>query len=102
MVCCCAVLSHLLQSYLTLCDLMDCSPPDSSVHGILEARVLELVAMASSRGSFQPRDQTLVSSVSALAGGFFTTSAKWKPHVMCLLLLLLLSRFSRVRLCATP
>ena len=45
------------QSCLTLCDPMDCSPPGSSVHGILQARILEWVAMPSSRGSSQPRDQ---------------------------------------------
>ena len=41
----------LLQSCPTLCDLMDCSPPGSSVHGILQARILEWVAISSSRGS---------------------------------------------------
>ena len=46
------------QWYLTLCDPMDCSPPGSSVHGISQARILEGVAMPSSRGSSQPRDQT--------------------------------------------
>ena len=46
-----------LQSCLTLCDPMDCSPPGSSVHGILRARVLEWVAMPSSRGSSRPRDR---------------------------------------------
>ena len=50
-----------LQSCLTLCDPMDSSPPGSSVHGILQARILEWVAMPSSRGSFQPRDWTCVS-----------------------------------------
>ena len=39
-----------LQSYLTLCDPMDYSPPGSSVYGILQARLLEWVAMPSSRG----------------------------------------------------
>ena len=43
-----------LQSCLTLGDPMDCSPPGSSVHGILQARILEWVAMPSSRGSSQP------------------------------------------------
>ena len=48
-----AVCAHtkLLQKCPTLCDLMDCSPPGSSVHGILQARILEWVAMPSSRGS---------------------------------------------------
>ena len=70
-----------LQSCLTLCSPMDCSPTDSSVHGILQAGPLEWVAMPSSRGSSQPRDQTHVSLMSpALAGGFFTTSATWEAH----------------------
>ena len=44
------------QSCLTLCDTMDCSPLGFSLHGILQARILEWVAISSSRGSFQPRD----------------------------------------------
>ena len=47
-----------LQSCPVLCDLMDCSLPGSSVHGILQARILEWVAMLFSRGSSRPRDQT--------------------------------------------
>ena len=46
-----AVLRLVAQLCLTLCDTMDCSPPGSSVHGILQARILEWVAMPSSRGS---------------------------------------------------
>ena len=45
-----------LQSCLTLHDPMDCSPPGSPFHGILQARILERFAMPSSRGSSQPRD----------------------------------------------
>ena len=56
------MLSHF--SLPTLCDPMDCSPPGSSGHGVLQARILEWVAMPSSRGSSRPRDQTLVSCVS--------------------------------------
>ena len=48
---------------------MDCNPPGSSVHGILLARILEWVAMLSSRGSSQPRDRLQVSHI---AGRFFT------------------------------
>ena len=44
------------QSCLTLCDPMNYSPPGSSVHGILQARILEWVAIPFSRGSSQPRD----------------------------------------------
>ena len=57
----CAVHAKALQLCLTVCDLMDCSPSGSSVHGILQARILEWVAISSSRGSCRPRDQTLVS-----------------------------------------
>ena len=51
-VCVCA------QSCLTLCDPKDCSWPDSSVHGIFQARILEWVAISYSRGYSQPRDRT--------------------------------------------
>ena len=57
-----AVAAWSLQSCLTLCDPTDCSPPGSSVYGILQARTLEWVAMPSSRGLSQPRDGTQVSS----------------------------------------
>ena len=53
-----------LQSCPTLCNFVDCSLPGSSVHGILQARILEWVAMPSSRGSSQPRDQARVSCIS--------------------------------------
>ena len=49
------------QSFLTLCDLMDCSPPGSFVHGISQARILEWVTISFSRGSSQPRNGTGVS-----------------------------------------
>ena len=49
------------KSCMTLCDPMDCILPGSSLHGILQATVLEWVAISFSRGSFQPRDQTRVS-----------------------------------------
>ena len=52
------------QSYLTLCNPMDRSLPGSSVHWILQAKILEWVAAPSSKGSSQPRDQTQVSYVS--------------------------------------
>ena len=62
-VCVCA---KSLQSCLTLCDPVDCSLPGSSVQETLQARILEWVAMPSSRRCFQPRDQTRVSSISCL------------------------------------
>ena len=56
----------------TLCDPMHHSPPGSSVHGIFQARMLEWIAMPSSRGSSQSMD------LCALASGFFTTGATWE------------------------
>ena len=49
------------QSCPTLCNPIDCSLPDSSVHGILQPRILEWVAISSSKGSSQPRDWTCIS-----------------------------------------
>ena len=64
--------TKLLQSCPALCDPMDCSPPGSFVHGMLQARILKWVAMPSSRGSSQPRDPTHGSCrVSCITGGFF-------------------------------
>ena len=60
------------QWCLTLCNPMDCSLPGSSVHGILQARILEWVAILFSKGSSWPRDQILLSCI---AGRFFTVWA---------------------------
>ena len=59
---------EVAQSCPTLCDPVDCSPPGSSAHGILQARILEWVAISFSRGSSWPRDQT---QVSCIAGRHF-------------------------------
>ena len=68
-----------LQSCPTLCDPVDYSLPGFSVHGTLQARIVEWVAMPSSRGSSQPRDQTQVSYISYIDRWvFFTTSATWE------------------------
>ena len=64
----------LAQSCPTLCDLTDCSPPGSSVHGILEARILGWIAVSYSRGSSRSRDQPMSLANPALAGRFFTTT----------------------------
>ena len=48
-------------SHVQVCNSMDCSTPDSSVHGISQARILEWVAISSSWGSFQPKDRTCIS-----------------------------------------
>ena len=55
--------SKSLQLCPTLCNPMDCSPPGRSVHGILQARILEWAAIPFSRGSSRPRDRTSMSSV---------------------------------------
>ena len=60
------------KSCPTLCHSLDCSSPDSSVHRISQARILEWVVISFSRGSSWPRDQTHVSWVSCTGGGFFT------------------------------
>ena len=65
-----------LESCPILCSLMDCSPPGSSVHGTLQARILEWVAMPFPRGSSQPWDQT---QVSCFASRFFTSDPPGKP-----------------------
>ena len=65
------------QSCPTLWDPMDCRLPGSSVHGILQARILEWVAIPFCRGSSQPRNQTQVSHI---AGEFFTIWATREAH----------------------
>ena len=66
---CMCVYVLVIQWYPTLCNPMDCRLPGSSVHEILQARILEWVIISSSRGSSWPRDQTLVSCI---VGRFFT------------------------------
>ena len=62
----------------TVCNPMNRSPPGSSVHGILQERIMEWVAIPFSRGSSQPRDWA---QVSGIAGGFFTIWATWETMV---------------------
>ena len=73
-----APLDDMIKSYLRMkmkvtwsCPTL-CDPMDHTVHGILQARILEWVAFPFPRGSYQPRDQT---QVSRIAGGFFTSWA---------------------------
>ena len=72
-----------LHSCLTFCDSMDHSPPGSYVHGILQARIQEWVAMLSSRASSWLRDWTCVTWI---VGGFFTHWATWKAPSWYMLL----------------
>ena len=74
--------SESLQLSLTLSDPMHCSPPGSSVHEILQARILEWVAISSCRESFQHRDWTWVSYVSYIGSKLFTTNATWEAPVL--------------------
>ena len=74
-------------SCLTLCDLMDCSLPGFSVHGIFQTRVPEWVAFSFSRGSSRPRDQT---QISCIVGRHFTLLSMliitFLPRSKCLLI----------------
>ena len=101
---CVLILSHF--SCVQLCGAMDCSPPDSSVHGILQARILEWVAISFPRRSFQPKDQIWV-SVSCIGGwilyhqhhlgspasGEQHFTMMWSHRIACLMGSLLYSRF---------
>ena len=71
------LVSQLCQ---TLYDSTNCSLPGSPVHGILQARILEWVAISSFRGSSQPRDQTQVSCITC---GFFTIWATREDQGKC-------------------
>ena len=75
----CEVNVKLAQSCLTSCDSMDCKLPGSSVHRILQARILEWVAFPFSRRSSQPRDRTQVSHIT---GGFFTMSHQGSTRIL--------------------
>ena len=69
---------NVTQSCPTLCDPMDCSPPGSSVHGILQARILEWVAILFSRASSRSRGWT---QVSCTAGGFINRLSHQGMHL---------------------
>ena len=69
------VLCKSLQSRPTLCDPMDCNQSGSSVHGILQGRILEWVAMPCFRGSSWPKDQTCISYVSCIG--------RWLLYCLC-------------------
>ena len=71
-----------LKSCPTFCDPKDCSPPDSSVHRILQARMMNWVAVPSSRGPSQLRDGAEPMSLMfpALPGKFFTTVTTWEAR----------------------
>ena len=72
-------MGEVAQSCLTLCDPVDCSLPGCSVHGILQARILEWVAISFLRGSSRPSDQTWISHI---AGRCFTLWATREAQYM--------------------
>ena len=84
-----------LFSCVWLCSRVDYSPPGSSVHGILQGRILEWVAMPCSRGSYPPRNWTGVSHVSCVgrrvlyhlcylgSSAVVKTTAEWKRAFLC-------------------
>ena len=72
------VCANSLQSCPTLCSSVDCSPPGSSVHGLFQARILEWVAMPSSRGSPDSGIKRAFLISPALAGRFFTINDTWE------------------------
>ena len=75
-----------LQLCPTLCDLMDCSPPGSSVHGILQARILEWVVISFSRGSSWPRDRICIPCISCTGRQIFYHCATWEAPMLLLIL----------------
>ena len=74
-----SVCAKSLQSCPTLSDPMDCRAPDSSVHGILQARILEWVSVPFFRGSSRLRDRNWISCGSSIAGRFLLLSHKRTP-----------------------
>jgi len=73
--------SEVAQSCLTVCNPMDCSPQGFSVHGILQARILEWVPISFSRGSSRLRDQTPVSHIAGRHFNFWATQEAQPSHI---------------------
>ena len=78
-VCMCVCAQSVPQSCPTPLQPMDCRLPGSCVHGIFQARILECVTTSYSKRSSQPRNRTLISCVSCIAGRFFTIA----PPIPC-------------------
>ena len=77
--------AQFLSRFRLFASPMDYSPPGSSVHGISQARILEWVAISSSRGSFQPRDPARVPCISCIRRWFLDHCATWEAPEMSLL-----------------
>jgi len=99
-VCVCDCGSHLtLHLCPTFIGPINCSPSDSSVHRISQARLLEWVAISSSKGSSQPRDQTHISSIGRWILYHCTS---WEAHPSDQIYVVVVQPSSRVQLCVTP
>ena len=85
--------SEVAQSCPTLCDPVDCSPPGFSVHGILQARILEWVAISFSRESSRPRDRTQVSCIGGRRFNLWATREASYCWVIEFLIVLFIWRF---------
>ena len=77
---CTCMLSHVSRVWVFVSP-MNCSLPGSSVHGVLQAKTVEGVAISFSRWSSWPRGQTHTSCVSCIADGIFTYWATWEAHI---------------------
>ena len=82
--CVCVCVCARTLSRVWLCDSVDCSPPGFPIHGILQASILEWVAISSSRGSSRPRDWTCISCLAHIDRWVLTTVLPGKP-VYCIL-----------------
>ena len=88
--------NEIVQSCLTLCDPMDCSLPGFSIHGILQARILEWVTISFSRGSSRPRDRTRVSRIGGrLSNLWATREALVCIHTHCVYVYIILHGLPR-------
>ena len=72
------IFTYCAQSCLIICNTMNCSWPGSSVRGISHPTILEWVAISSSRGSSQPREQTRLFCISCIGRLILTTSTTWE------------------------
>ena len=87
-VCVCVCINVHAELCLTFCDLLNCNPPGSSVHGLSQERILEWVTITSSRGSSRPRNQAYISCVPCIASRFFTC---WAITVHVVIMITLIS-----------
>ena len=84
------------QSRPTLCNPMDCSLPGSSLHGIFQARILEWVAISSSRGSSLSKDRTHVSCISCIGRWVLYYCGNWEATVILVIFKVLLASWLKV------